>query len=231
MKSRKHSGFTLPEVLMLLAIIGVVAAIVMPILVNKYNQMVTGIKIKKTYAEITEAIKLSEVQNGEMSTWTFGDSNSIENTRAFMEKYIIPYFTDLTECSTGGNDKKCGMPAGGNGINYVEDNGIGQSYMVDSQTNQLSIIVSGNITRKSYVAGKDWFHFIVNTQGKVQPYGWYAGIKRSDITTGYTFNDPSGTPIHIACNNSDTDDILSNRYACTALLVYDNWSFKDDYPW
>lgn len=52
----KKKAFTLAEVLITLGIIGVVAAITMPVLINKYQEIVTVTKVKKFYSLMSQAI-------------------------------------------------------------------------------------------------------------------------------------------------------------------------------
>lgn len=75
-------GFTLAEVLITLGIIGVVAALTIPQFISKYNELVIITELKKTYSELNQAIKLSEVYNGDLKTWDYSlDSKSFgENT-------------------------------------------------------------------------------------------------------------------------------------------------------
>ena len=69
----RKSAFTLAEVLITLAIIGVVAAMTIPTLIQNYRKKVIENKLVKVYSLMNQAIKLSTIENGETSTWkTFG---------------------------------------------------------------------------------------------------------------------------------------------------------------
>jgi prepilin-type N-terminal cleavage/methylation domain-containing protein len=57
-------AFTLAEVLITLGIIGVVAAITIPTLVNKYKAHVLKTQFKKSYATMTQAVQQAGVENG-----------------------------------------------------------------------------------------------------------------------------------------------------------------------
>ena len=71
----RKSAFTLAEVLITLAIIGVVAAMTIPTLIQNYRKKVIENKLVKVYSLMNQAIKLSTIENGETSTWkTFGIS-------------------------------------------------------------------------------------------------------------------------------------------------------------
>ena len=58
------SGFTLAEVLITLVVIGIIAAITVPVVMANHKRTETASKLKKFYATMSEAIKLSEIENG-----------------------------------------------------------------------------------------------------------------------------------------------------------------------
>ena len=60
----KKSAFTLAEVLITLAIIGVVAAMTMPSLIAKYQQKVLASQFKKSYSNLQNAINTVNLENG-----------------------------------------------------------------------------------------------------------------------------------------------------------------------
>ena len=88
---RKKLAFTLAETLITLGVIGVVAALTIPTLISKYNEMVTITELRKTYSELSQAIKLSETVNGDFREWEY--SSSVVEARTFAEKYIMPYLS------------------------------------------------------------------------------------------------------------------------------------------
>ena len=55
-------GFTLAEVLITITIIGVVAALTIPTLITNYQKQETIVKLKKIYAVMNQALKLSEIE-------------------------------------------------------------------------------------------------------------------------------------------------------------------------
>ena len=64
-----NKAFTLAEVLITLGIIGVVAAMTIPTLVQSYKKKVVESRLVKFYSTMQQAIKLSEIENGPISTW------------------------------------------------------------------------------------------------------------------------------------------------------------------
>ena len=87
-KKRKTKAFTLAEVLITLGIIGVVAALTMPSLVTNYQKKATVTQLKKAYSEIAQAIKLSQIQNGEINNWDFSLSGT-DFYYQYLQKYFI----------------------------------------------------------------------------------------------------------------------------------------------
>lgn len=65
----KHFAFTLAEVLIALAVVGIVAAITIPSLVQKYNEKVTITKVKKAYSILQNAFQMAVIENGTPDQW------------------------------------------------------------------------------------------------------------------------------------------------------------------
>ena len=92
MFTNKNHGFTLAEVLITLAIIGIVAAMTIPTLVGnaQKTQYITG--LKKAYAETTEALKLMASDYGcpdDLScTGLFGNSATSDTFANEFKKYF-----------------------------------------------------------------------------------------------------------------------------------------------
>lgn len=86
----KRIAFTLAEVLITLGIVGVVAAMTMPTLIADYQKQVTVNKLKKTYSVLSQAIKLSENDNGSMKEWVYRYGYQDPNPSTF-GTYIAPY--------------------------------------------------------------------------------------------------------------------------------------------
>ena len=65
----KKYGFTLGELLITLGIIGVIAALTIPTLIQNANERATITALKKAYATLANAYKLAEQENGTPDTW------------------------------------------------------------------------------------------------------------------------------------------------------------------
>ena len=67
----RRFGFTLAEVLITLGIVGVVAALTLPVLIGNYKKAQTISKLKVAYTLINDAFKLAVVDYGDMKTWDY----------------------------------------------------------------------------------------------------------------------------------------------------------------
>ena len=99
------TAFTLAEVLITLAIIGVVAALTMPNLIAKYQKQETVTRLKKAYSALSQALRMSEVDNGPYAYWEVPQYSRTLNLTEYYEKYWYPYFKVLKACKTG---QECG---------------------------------------------------------------------------------------------------------------------------
>ena len=71
----KRKAFTLAEVLITLVIIGVIAAITIPSLINKTNEQETVVAVKKAYSILSQAYQRIVAENGEINPSALGSSD------------------------------------------------------------------------------------------------------------------------------------------------------------
>ena len=90
------AAFTLAEVLITLGIIGVVAAMTMPSLVQNYKNKQTVAQLKKIYSVLSQATVMAESENGPISDWNMIDG-SCESMDEIVSFYT-PYLKTLKEC-------------------------------------------------------------------------------------------------------------------------------------
>lgn len=66
---KQYKAFTLAEVLITLGLIGIIAAITIPALVQNNRERTTITGLKKAYSVFSQAMKMSEVDNGPATSW------------------------------------------------------------------------------------------------------------------------------------------------------------------
>ncbi len=98
-------AFTLAEVLITLAIIGIVAALTIPTLVSKNQNKQLYTQFMKTYNTYTNAFNLSVAENGDSSTWSV--PLSLDDAQEYvLNKYLTPYLKVAKTCD-GTNYSDC----------------------------------------------------------------------------------------------------------------------------
>ena len=219
-----------------LAIIGIVAALTIPQLVANYQKHVASTRVKKAYTELQLAIQRSEVDNGNMADWTYPTKVNVANTRAFVNKYIKPYYLDLSECSTGASNA-CGAPVSYLGIGYRTKNGTGIAILAGDSVNPsnndkkaIFVTIDINGSKGPNLLGYDVFNINTNnTKGFLKPSGWSEDVTVSKILSKGVKN-MDGDTFYCRKNKSNSSDNLY-RHACTLLLYLKNWKMDNEYPW
>jgi len=116
MKDKK--GFTLAEVLITLAIIGVVAAITIPSIKLNADRNATVEKIKKHYNSFSSALNLAIAEHGALEAWDYTTERNGEDADRIFKTYFAPHLQIIKYCGT---QKGCWADTVykyGNGDNY-----------------------------------------------------------------------------------------------------------------
>ena len=185
--SYRKYAFTLAEVLVTLGIIGVVASMTLPSLVQKQQEKVTVARVKKAYSILQEAFLMAVQKNGTPDQW--GATGMYEaSSHIFTARKFIPYMKVTADC-TGMNTrqvyKKCTTVyndsasfasikiADGTTVIFRRWNGLcnsqfGSSKMLKNVCGSISI--DTNATGKPNVEGKDIFSFYLTKNG-IYPVG------------------------------------------------------------
>lgn len=105
MQDNRRSAFTLAEVLITLGIIGVVAAMTLPALINNHRDKELITRVKKTYSALNQALELAQAHYA-----TPGDNSALFSsgkTSAELTKEMAEYFNGARYCEAGTNAKDC----------------------------------------------------------------------------------------------------------------------------
>ncbi len=97
-------GFTLAEILITIAIIGVVAAMTMPVLINDIRNKEIVVGLKKAYSALSKANAMVQWENP-VSGWNIKDGN-VESVKSIYEMYK-PYLKITKDCGCGDTVKGC----------------------------------------------------------------------------------------------------------------------------
>lgn len=185
-------GFTLAEVLITLVIIGIIAAMTIPSLINQTNEQESVVAVKKSFSVLSQAYKSLIADMGEITTYPLGNSN-IEATENF-GKLIAPYFSSQKICGMAANEgcfpSSYKLMSGEDALNYDEKTNYFKMRLSDGSAVLFSIynlpIVKGTSTgldstygwimvdingdKGPNTMGKDNFSFWITKYGIV-PFG------------------------------------------------------------
>lgn len=209
--------------LITLGIIGIVAAMTIPILTAKHQKRVVETRIKKFYTTINQAVKLSEVENGEYQYWTYPEENDAEGIKNFYQKYFAKYLitTNVSNLNKMNTDND-GNPTGeiyNSIIVYFSDG----SAMIMRSSGGIDISfkpIASKTDEKSTQRNSFSFNFNkINSTGNkafIEPYsaGWDG--TRENLINHARYGCRKKSPTYMYC---------------TKLLQLDGWEIKDDYPW
>lgn len=168
-KFEKSFGFTLAETLITLGIIGVVAALTMPLLINKYQEQVFKTAYKKAYADANAAFKFLIANDEYIAPTKRDDANNdvffSEDPLFFGKslKNMAKYFKVVKTCYDDNADEcfdlsgECGhgtAPCRTESFAFVDASGR-QWYMYTN--NEPTFIVDTNGDKTPNKLGKDRF--------------------------------------------------------------------------
>lgn len=147
MKNKRRFGFTLAEVLITLGVIGIVAALTIPSLLNKTNDQELKNTFKVTFSEISQAANNMRSDNGGTldGVFTTGDDfNAIE--------ILKPYFSNI---KTGNY-----LIVLNNGASITSSGSGWVSSSCNDQPSSrcLGLYIDVNGNKKPNISGKDQFY-------------------------------------------------------------------------
>lgn len=207
-KNKFNVGFTLAEVLITLGIIAVVAAMTIPLLVSSYQKEALATSLEKFYTTMYQATKRSEVDNGPVSSWNFGDGTA-DGTYDWFMTYIGPYlkYENVTKLGTS--------------IWGSFSDGTRFRMFYSSPYMNIYYYTKSNV---STALGKNAFVFFLPTYysrtfTNQQVFGPYDFGVSLPSRAGWKDNPTYG------CNTS------ASKHYCAGLIMSDGWKISDDYPW
>lgn len=225
----KNFAFTLAELLITLGIIGVVAAMAIPILIQNHKRHSTAVSVKKFYSILTQAIKLSEIDNGPSGQWlkekmAYDENENLQKAEnaqlalKYFNKYLKDYIKYIKIDENPRELQTDNEPAAmikvylADGSTFFLNNGMCAHFIFDA-----------NGDKKPNMHGKDKFNFL---------------LCHDDLNKKVFLGENNNSNFGPYCENANN---CINREAaklkcettpntCANLLMFDGWKFKDDYP-
>ena len=243
-----RAAFTLAEVLITLGVIGVVAAMTMPVLITNYQKHVTVNRLKKSVSSLSQAMTRAQADYGDMSGWDFlqagdnltEDAESVREKReTFVKNYIMQYMQIVKDC-------------GPNNINKCYDYSV-------SSLDRSSFKMMMSYGRMFLTADGALYSIAVDSTITTDDDGKPISVSTGDLLVNIDINGAQGPNLLgrdvflLQLDPSDkklkmfgagvSRDVLKNdswwgcnsrtskRYYCGALIEHDSWQIKDDYLW
>lgn len=230
MKKKKIS-FTLSEVLITLVVIGIIAAVTVPVVMANHKKTETAAKLKKFYSTMSEAVKLSEMEHG-MKSYEWNHPNTCYDydlTKEYYFEYILPYivYLDMKKLSDteyyNKMDFKWKELSENSPIVYLND---GSLFFIDECYDTLLYDVNGE--RGPNKSGRDMFAFFIVSVSDgdelvSNPLPHFNTLRPYDYGDTTTVSSPEREQAKQHCTGDDTA-------LCAYLIQLDGWEFKDDYP-
>ena len=162
--SHKRTAFTLAEVLITLGIIGIVAALTLPVIISdvKNSQLEAG--LKKAYSVLGQALNMYQAENGERII--AGDATN----RRMIKSYLMQYIKSAKDCGFGGSDNKEGLEKACLPNNYKGIDGDFNGSAKYETYNGKSSIVLDYFDDGQFVTPDGMLILIENSDGR-----WFGG--------------------------------------------------------
>ena len=172
---RSNFAFTLAEVLITLAIIGVVAAMTIPTLVNKYQDRVNETRYKKAISMLSQAVQLSmaEIDSpGNMKNTDLWNCKDKDDVQACYKNATKKLFKSIALDGDALIDKMTEVDYGEttnpwDNVDYAFTTGDGLTFGYASGDEGLRLILDTNVAGKPNNLSKDLYALQVGANGKI----------------------------------------------------------------
>lgn len=94
----KKRAFTLAEILVTVALVGVLAALTVPSVILRFEKRQNYIAFKNTHAYLNQMLKYARTSNGSVKNWDFLTNKT--NTQGF-NAFFLPYLDVNRDCNLG----------------------------------------------------------------------------------------------------------------------------------
>ena len=219
MINKQIKSFTLAEVLITLVIIGVIAALTIPNLMQKYQEQATVKKVQKFYSTLSNAYSLAMKENGPASEWGLTGENQ-ESAEKIYNLLFKPYFK-IT--------KDCGIDNTGNCIANIyykylnnEISRFNYSMLTPVVTYKVTLEDGSAVWWKGPAGDlfPPYIYYDVNSHKEPNQFGVdvfsFAVINNSIVPKGIQNGSYSNEAFNSTCNNKST----GTGTGCAAWVIY-----------
>ncbi len=212
---KEIKGFTLAEVLITLVIIGIIAAITVPVVMANHRKTETSSKLKKFYATMSNAIKLAENEEGIPSyDWDFSLDGK-EFFEKYLKKHVVTGEVEDTDSQRYRNGNWLYFD-----VKFNDGAIMGFDWWGSDNGRIMMFIVDVNGDKGPNESGRDVFDFAITNNKQ------FGGIL-------FPFGCSSQDPVeNKKCSRQEMLDYCKEvKHSCSELIMNDGWEIKDDYPY
>ncbi len=213
-------AFTLAEVLITLGIIGTVAVLTLPILIENHKKHTVETRLKKFYSTMNQAVARSKAENGDVQNWfddTYGAG--VNKNHEFFMQYIGKYLnivkTEQYDLSV--RPRTIYYLSDGSSFALNDANGNGRDWTFSPGNLKVCLQKhSGGVNNLGDAMGTCAFAFFFNSDSGFISYSYAWDGTESQLKNNILFGCYTSTSWH--------------GY-CTRLIQYNDWKIPNDYPY
>ena len=167
----KEKAFTLAEVLITLGIIGIVAAITLPVLTKKYQEKILVTQLKRSYSDLENALRLYATTNSCSDISCISDTSTTTNE---LTQKLYQQFTGAKYCEVGNKSPQCinvkikgNTPVNDGYGNTIAGDTFRKPYFITKSNSAYQVIQYSECPRKVISNKRDENgNFIIGADGK-----------------------------------------------------------------
>ena len=223
----KSAAFTLAEVLIVLGIIGIVAQMTIPTLMQSVKEQSTIGSLKKTYSTFSSAYTSALQENGPITQWDIGTGAGSADPAGSIKllNYFAPYLKIIQKCDTGTgcfSDDTVRYLNGTGWMNFNTYPGAAKAILADGSTIWLYTYGSCNYDLTSSTGLKSCGCLMLDTNGMKKPNQEGMDIFVFEVATTAIL--PTGMANDTSAggnfNDNCRDKATTNGAGCAAWVIY-----------
>lgn len=235
---RYKQAFTLSEVLITLGVIGIVTAITIPALINKYQKKVMATRLKESYVTITNTIRQAEYENGLLKSLTPQEKGKLHLWNEFVKLSLEQNLKGATYARYNRKSYPKTYP----GYSNVFSPGWNRDVLCLQNGSCLWSMGNGGYIEETNHFWLNYLYVIVDLNGLSGPNRvghdiFYFAVHFKDTGTiidGLVYGVKSTQTLEQLYKNcKKTGSDWDNGRSCTEIVIRNNWEIPNikDYPW